>query len=86
MKRNVILALITLLCGCAKTAQGPAFKPALEPSNDRALVYIYRLPKFCASLGNYEISINDKYLTADMYASVTPLCLAYSVCFSNWPT
>lgn len=56
----IIVALFIGLNSC--TAQGPAFKPAPQPSSDRSLVYIYRQTSFCGGLVNFDLSIDGKYL------------------------
>lgn len=61
MLRNIILFIIFIaLNSCA--AQGPAFTPASQPTSDRSLIYIYRQTAFCASMVNYDVSIDEKLL------------------------
>ncbi|WP_190766996.1 hypothetical protein [Spongiibacter pelagi] len=45
-KFTVLIAMVTALIGCS--APGPMYQP-LRPSENNAVVYIYRLPKFFRS-------------------------------------
>ena len=63
MIKNIFLFIILIaLKSCA--ARGPAFTPASQPTSDRSLIYIYRQTAFCASLVNFEVSIDGKSLAS----------------------
>ncbi len=58
IKSLAVLFFLFLLGGCA--ASGPIFSPANEPQDNKALVYIYRIPAFIAGGQNAYFYIDEK--------------------------